>query len=117
MTRPFARLTSAALAAALVLTVIAPALPPPASGPVKVRASELTHPVHGSHDFALPDGTTHIAIHWPGQPNAELEAAFSTDGVTFGPPIHVELDEAGAAQEDNRTYGSIMTVDGSTVVR
>lgn len=117
MTRRFARLTSAAVAAALALTVIAPALPPPASGPVRVRASELTHPVHGSHDFALPDGTTHIAIHWPGQPNAEIEAAFSTDGVTFGPPMHVELDEAGAAQEDGRTYGSIMTVDGSTVVR
>jgi putative cell wall-binding protein len=109
----------AALLAALLLTSLAPALPVPVPvpGPVRVQASEQSHPVHGSHDFALPEGTSHVAVHWPGQPDAHLEAAFSTDGSAFGEPVHVELDEVGAHRDNGRTYGAVMAVGGARAVR
>ena len=107
----------AALTAALLLTGLAPAAPAAAPGPVKVQASELTAPVAGSHDFAIPDGTTHIAIHWPGEPNAALQAALSADGTTFAEPMQVEIDDVGAAREDGHTYGALMAADGMRAVR
>ena len=107
----------AAVTAALLLTGLAPAAPAAGPGPVKVHASELTAPVHGSHDFALPDGTTHIAIHWPGQPNAVLQAAVSADGTTFAEPMEVEIDDVGAARENGHTYGALMAADGMRAVR
>jgi putative cell wall-binding protein len=116
MPRLRARL-GAALTVALLLTGLAPAAPAVGPGPVKVRASELTSPVDGSHDFALPDRTTHIAIHWPGQPNAVLQAAFSVDGTTFAEPMEVEIDDVGAARENGHTYGALMAADGMRAVR
>ena len=107
----------AAVTAALLLTGLAPAAPAASPGPVKVRASELTAPLHGSHDFTLPSGTTHIAIHWPGQPDAMLEAALSADGTTFGEPMEVEIDDVGAARENGHTYGALMAADGMQAVR
>jgi putative cell wall-binding protein len=107
----------AALTAALLLTGLAPAAPAAAPGPVKVHASELTSPVDGAHDFALPDGTTHIAIHWPGQPNAVLQAALSVDGTTFPEPMEVEIDDVGAARENGHTYGALMVANGMRAVR
>ncbi len=112
-----ARRLTASLVAALAFTTLAPMAPVEVAGPVKVHASQLTHAVDGSHDFELPDGTTHIAIHWPGQPNARVEAAFSTDGSTFSQPAQVEIDEVGAALENGHTYGVILPVEGARYVR
>ncbi|HTE65220.1 MAG TPA: hypothetical protein VK736_03060, partial [Candidatus Binatia bacterium] len=107
----------AALTAALLLTGLAPAAPAAAPGPVKVQASQLTAPVAGSHDFAIPGGTTHIAIHWPGEPDAVLQAALSADGTTFAEPMEVEIDDVGAGREDGHTYGALMAADGMHAVR
>lgn len=115
--QPSARRLTASLVAALAITTLAPMAPVEVAGPVKVHASELTHAVNGSHDFELPGGTTHIAIHWPGQPNARVEAAFSTDGSTFSQPAEVEIDEVGAALENGHTYGVILAVEGARLVR
>ncbi|HEY7452431.1 MAG TPA: N-acetylmuramoyl-L-alanine amidase, partial [Candidatus Limnocylindria bacterium] len=84
---------------------------------MRVQTSESSRPVDGPTDFALADGTTHIAIHWRGQSEVHVEAAFSQDGSTFGEFQHVELDEVGMAKEDGRTYGSIMVADGARAVR
>jgi putative cell wall-binding protein len=107
----------AALTAALLLTGLAPAAPAAPPGPVKVQASELSSPVDGAHDFAVPDGTTHIAIHWPGQPDAQLQAALSADGTTFAEPMEVEIDDVGAARENGHTYGALMAAEGMRAVR
>jgi hypothetical protein len=111
------RRLAAALAAALVLAVLAPMAPRAEPGPIRVRASEATHAVDGAHDFELPPDTTHIAIHWPGQPSAMVTAAFSTDGAVFSGPTGVEIDEVGASRDDGETYGSLMGAEGFRVVR
>jgi putative cell wall-binding protein len=112
-----ARRLTTSFVAAILFTTLAPMAPPQVAGPVKVHASEQTHAVDGTHDFTLPDDTTHIAIHWPGQPTARVEAAFSTDGTVFSEPAEVEIDEVGAALENGHTYGVILPVDGARVVR
>ena len=69
------------------------------------------------HEFALPEGTTHVAIHWPGHPDAQVEAAFSADGDEFEAAVHVEIDEVGAARGNGESYGSVMAADAMRVVR
>jgi len=113
-----ARLVSVALAAALVLTAVAPAAPTETGGgPVKVRTSEATHAVDGSYDFSIPAGTTHIVIHWSGHRDADIDAAFSADGAVFSEPAHVHIGDFGAAKQDGETYGSVMTAGGMRAVR
>jgi hypothetical protein len=111
--RPF----SAALTAAILLAAIAPAVPSIEPGPVKVSASETSHTVDGSHDFAIPSSSTHVAIHWPGYPDAAVEASFSTDGTRFSESTPVELDEDSGVRPGAESYGALMSVDGTRVVR
>ncbi|MDH4334160.1 MAG: N-acetylmuramoyl-L-alanine amidase [Chloroflexota bacterium] len=111
-----ARAVSALIAAALVAG-IAPAVPDLALGPVAISSSETTLAIHGSQDFALPPGTTHVAIHWPGHPDATVTAAFSADGRAFSEAETVELDEVGEARGDGESYGSVMGADGMRMVR
>jgi hypothetical protein len=119
--RPF----SAALAAAVLLAALAPMAPGIEPGPVKVGASETSHAVDGTHDFEVPSGTTHVGIHWAGEPAALVTAAFSRDGRDFTEPAEVELDEANEGPEaapsdgdgDGETYGALTGVDGIRVVR
>ncbi|MEX1073013.1 MAG: peptidoglycan recognition family protein, partial [Chloroflexota bacterium] len=109
-----------ALAAALIITAVAPMAPRPEPGPVKVRASETTHAVDGSQDFDVSPGSTHIAVHWLGNPDAVVTAAFSTDETAFSEPLEVEIEGASEAPDDassEETYGALMGVDGIRVVR
>ena len=114
---------SVALAAAILAVAIAPVAPSVGTGPVKVRATETTRSIHGSADFAVPSGTTHVEVHWSGEPDAHLTAAFSGDGRTFSEPTEFEAEEAAEAPEaepepDNgETYWPLMGVDRTTVVR
>jgi hypothetical protein len=116
--RPF----SVALAAAILAVAIAPVAPSVGTGPVKVRATETTRSIHGSADFAIPSDTTHVEVHWAGEPDAHLTAAFSSDGRTFSEPTAFEAEEAAEApdvepEQESETYGPLMGVDGITVVR
>jgi putative cell wall-binding protein len=108
---------AAAITAALLITALAPMAPPQVAGPIKVHASELTQAVDGTRDFALPEGTTHIAIHWPGAPDALVTAAFSADGTTFTEPTEVEIDDIGPDQQEGHSFGAVMTVTGMQAVR
>lgn len=112
-----ARPLVAALVIALVVIGVAPAVPSRTSGPVKVRTSETTHAVDGSYDFSLAAGTTHIVIHWSGNPGAHVDAAFSADGTLFSEPANVNIDEFGASKADGETYGSVMVAGGMRTVR
>jgi hypothetical protein len=109
------------LVLAVVVTGLLPALPPAPDAtpePVKTTASESTHAVTGAgHVFELAAGTSHIAVHWRGHPDAHVEAAFSPDGESFGDRVHVELDEVGLGTTDGRTYGAVMEADGMVAVR
>jgi PKD repeat protein len=112
-----ARPLVAALAIALVLTGVAPGAPTASPGAVKTRVSEATHAVDGVRDFALPAGTTHVAIHWSGHHDARVEVAFSGDGTVFLDPTEVVHDEFGEAKGDGRTYSVVMVAGGMRAVR
>ena len=117
------RRLSAAMTAAMLLTAGAPIAPSSDSGPVKVRASETSHAVDRTHDFAISSAATHINIHWAGEPDAHLTAAFSSDGKVFSELTAVEAEDADEApdpqpeQASDETYGPLMGVDRVTVVR
>jgi putative cell wall-binding protein len=101
----------------MLFSLLAPALPQDVGGPITVQAYETTAEINRSHDFTLPAETSHIAIHWPGDPAAAVAAAFSSDGATFSPPVRVEIDDVGASRRDGETYGALMEVDGVRIVR
>jgi len=111
---------AASIVAVLMLTMLAPIAPRPEPGPVKVRASETTHAVDGTHDFSIPSNSTHVAVHWLGSPDAKVTAAFSADGSDFAEPAEVEVEDALDGPdnaETGETYGALMGVDGISVVR
>ena len=114
---PFVRPLTAALAAAMLLAVLAPAVPRSAPGPVKVRAATQTAAVDATRDFEVSPDSTHIAIHWTGHPDAAVTVAWSKDGTHFSDPTPVEIDEGEAANGDPETYGSLIWVDGVRTVR
>ena len=111
------RLLPASMALAMLLSAVAPAVPPGEQDGVKVESSETTHSVDGSYTFGLPEGTTHITIRWPGHQDAAVQAAFSTDGSTFSDPVDVFLDEFGEMRGDGISYGAVMIADGDRQVR
>lgn len=111
--RPFA----ISLLAAAIVTSLAPTAATRADEPVETQALELTGAVDGSRTFPLSMAASHVAVHWPGAPDARLTIAFSTDGTNFGPDEPVEIDEVGAGRRDGRTYGALMVADGVTAVR
>ena len=111
------RSTVIATITALLVTALGPVAPTEVGGPVKVHATESTRAVNGVQDFTVPDGTTHIAIHWTGHPAASVFAALSTDGTTFAAPAEVEQDEVGGARGDGETYGAIITAPHVRAVR
>jgi len=110
------RLIASALCAMLV-TVLAPAAATRADAPVKTEAVELTASVDRSRVFPLSTPASHVAVHWPGAPDAKLTIALSTDGTTFGGEQPVTHDEIGEERRDGRTYGALMVADGVTAVR
>ncbi len=112
---------TAALGAAILLVGMAPLVPASQPGSIKVRAAEVSHAVDGTHDFAIAADTTHVNIHWAGEPGAQLTVAFSSDGKTFSKPDAIAAEDADEAPDATEatpeTYGPLMGVDGSTVVR
>lgn len=110
------RAATAGLMLAVLATGLAPSVPANPA-PVRVRAAEATRTVDRSSDFSLPRGTSHVAVHWRGQPNARVEIAFSRDGTSFGAREPVLLDEVGAARHDGETYGAVVDAQNAVAVR
>jgi hypothetical protein len=67
--------------------------------------------------FALPRGTTDIALHWHGHRNARVKLALRTGRAHFGRRIRVRLDEAGTQRHGGETYGAVVPTGAATAVR
>ena len=81
------------------------------------RAVEVAGPLNGSEVRSLPFPARHAALHWAGNPDAEVTVAFSTDGTTFGPAVRVEHDEVGMHRRNGETYGTILPAGGAVTAR
>jgi N-acetylmuramoyl-L-alanine amidase len=77
----------------------------------------VTRSVHGVRTFALPPGTTDVAIHWRGHRHVRVRAAFARRGTGFGRRLRVRLDEAGLQRHTRETYGAVMSVAGARAAR
>src|SRR5215510_3838196 len=87
-----------ALASGVGRRALAQAAPP--------RAAEAHGPLNGSEVRQLPLPARDVAVHWAGNPNAQVQIALSSDGVTFGPLIDVGRDEIGEQRRNGETYGA-----------
>jgi uncharacterized protein with LGFP repeats len=81
------------------------------------RAAELHGPLDGVEVRVLPFAARDVAVHWAGNPNAQVSIAFSVDGVNFGSSVDAGRDEVGAQRRNGETYGAILPADGATAVR
>jgi hypothetical protein len=84
------------------------------AGTVAYEASAVVASVR---TFPLPRPATNVAVHWFGQPTAHVRVAFSPDGVRFGKPRLVLLDELGEGRRTAETYGAVMSARGARAVR
>jgi uncharacterized protein with LGFP repeats len=86
-------------------------------GPVGVAASELRGSLEGEQTYALPLAASHVALHWSGQPAAQVTVAFSADGKKFGAPIPVGRDEVGERLANGETYGNLLLAGSARFIR
>src|SRR5436309_3579316 len=85
---------------------------------VHVAAHQRSAPVAGSRVFFSPAHATNLAVHWLGDPRAQVRVALSRDGHRFGRPLEVEIDDAAASGAPHRgTFGSVMVADGVRAAR
>lgn len=108
--------TVVAFAVAGLATVATPAIPQ-FGRPVPVDSAEVRVAVSGETVVELPFAASHVALHWPGNEEAELSVAFSRDGLTFGPETAVEHDEVADRDASAETYGGVMVADGARFAR
>lgn len=116
--RRFARLLAAGPITALLAVGLSlvPATQVQAQTVVHTLAQELSGPLNGIERRVLPFPAGHVALHWDGNPDANVTIAFSTDGTHFGAPVDAERDEVGEQRQDGRTYGAILSAGGATAV-
>jgi hypothetical protein len=79
-------------------------------------AAQRTALVAHARTFALPRGTTHLALHWRGPRTAGVRLAL-LHGTRAGRLVRVPLDELGAEKHGADTYGAVMLARGSHRVR
>ena len=88
-----------------------------AVGAIPMRAAEVAAPVSGQRDFVLPFAAQHVAVHWPGQPEARVAVALSSDGRAFGASTEVRLDELAIGHPSGESFGAVIAARGATKVR
>ncbi|MFN2506189.1 MAG: hypothetical protein ABR540_18575 [Acidimicrobiales bacterium] len=84
---------------------------------VRIRAGEVTRVLHGLGVIPLPFAARDIAVHWQGNPDAQVTYALSGDGVSFGASADVGRDEVGEQRGNGETYGAVIPAAGATFVR
>jgi N-acetylmuramoyl-L-alanine amidase len=77
----------------------------------------VTRPVHGVRTFALPRGTSDVAIHWRGHRHASVRVALRRRGARFGRRLPVRLDEAGLQRHGRESYGAVMPARAARAAR
>ena len=116
----FRRTAAIVLAAVLLAStavVVAPLAPANRGGPVAVASRDLHVILDREAVVDLPFPASHVALHWPGAPDAVVTVAFSSDGRAFGAAEPVEADEVGDRAASAETYTSILVAGGATRVR
>jgi len=83
----------------------------------RASVQTITRPVHRVRTFALPPGTTDVAVHWRGHRHARIRVAFRARGARFGRRLPIRLDEAGLQRHGRETYGAVMAAPAARVVR
>lgn len=81
------------------------------------QAEKITVTVTDVTTVSLTGPAAHVAIYWPGNSDARVDLAFSSNGVDFGPPVNAGRDDAGQEREEGVTYGAVHAVDGVVAVR
>lgn len=92
----------------------------PAEADISVRtvARELLVPLPArTAVVTLPINAQHLALHWAGDPHAQVAVAFSRDGKTFAASTDAGRDEVGEQRADGRTYGALLVAGGARFVR
>ena len=116
-----AHLPRAALAFILAVLglVSQPFVPASSGGTIPTSSGEVQTSVDGTQIVRLPMAASHVAVRWPGAPDAVVTVAFGADGQTFGPASTVEADQED--QDDHaastETYGNIMLAGGARYAR
>jgi putative cell wall-binding protein len=113
------------IAAPLVVAVLVasagvglrPAVSATTPAAIPVRSVQLHVAVHGVRTVGLPFAATHVALHWPGAPDALVTVALSVDGHAFGRSTAVDPDEVGDRAGSGETYGNVMLAGGARSVR
>ncbi|MEK6720090.1 MAG: cell wall-binding repeat-containing protein [Chloroflexota bacterium] len=102
---------------AVLALVAAPFAPVETGGPIPVTAGDVRISVDGEEIVALPFAASHVALHWPGVPDALVTVAFSQDAQSFGAATEVDHDEVGDRAGSTETYGNVLVADGARFVR
>ncbi len=102
---------------AVLALVAAPFAPVETGGPIPVTAGDVRISVDGEEIVALPFAASHVALHWPGVPDALVTVAFSQDGQNFGAATEVDHDEVGDRAGSTETYGNVLVAHGARFVR
>ncbi|MEY2399841.1 MAG: hypothetical protein QOJ00_3015 [Actinomycetota bacterium] len=97
----------------------APALPVSAQAPgvIATRAGKVVGRLMGAEVRQLPFEASHVALYWKGSPDALVTAAFSRDGVHFGPAVDAGRDEAADEGANATTYGAVLAAGEAKFVR
>jgi N-acetylmuramoyl-L-alanine amidase/Bacterial Ig-like domain len=111
--RPASRL-AACLALAGLLVALLPALPAIASGPVKVRARDVTTSVDSVRLVRLPIEASHVVLHWTGATDAQVKVAFGETAATLGGDDAVDPDEDAPPGE---AFSDVLSTGGARYVR
>ncbi|MGH2406704.1 MAG: N-acetylmuramoyl-L-alanine amidase [Candidatus Limnocylindrales bacterium] len=101
-----------------VLTLTAaPLLPTVAPASTGVQTRDLTTSVEGQRTLELPFQASHVALHWPGDRDAEVSVAFATVAGAFGPDVAVEVDDPGEGTRTGETYSGVVWTGGARYAR
>jgi hypothetical protein len=99
--------------------VTGPSLVAEAAGPrhVATRSERVLRSVTGTATVPLSRPATSVATYWPGNADAHVTVAFSSDGVHFGTPQSAGRDEVGRQRKNGTTYGALLSAPGAVAVR
>jgi N-acetylmuramoyl-L-alanine amidase-like protein/fibronectin type III domain protein len=84
---------------------------------VATRSERVVRSVTAAATVALTRPATGVATYWPGNADARVTLAFSSDGVHFGTPQSAGRDEMGEQRKNGTTYGALLSAPGAVAVR
>jgi hypothetical protein len=119
---PLSAATVVLAATVLLVALGAPAFAAADSGGVRsdavpTRAETVSTAVALEQTVSLARPAEHVAVYWPGNEDAYVTVAFSSDGTSFSDPISAGRDDLGEEPEDGMTYGAVLIAHDAKLVR